>query len=77
MKAMTAKQHLAIHDREIAAMRALLREGIPMVAEIRRLTLETRRDLRAVAAMQKRIDAAIDRMVDSRATTNGHTKTKT
>ena len=77
MKAVTAKEHLAIHDREIAAMRALLREGIPMVAEIRRLTFETRRDLRAAAAMQKRNEEAIKQMIDSRRTTNGHTKTKT
>jgi hypothetical protein len=74
---MTTKEHLSLHDPQIAAMRALLREGIPMVAEIRRLTLETRRDLRAVAAMQKRIEEAIIRMVDSRAKKNGHTKTKT
>jgi hypothetical protein len=73
---MTAKEHLAVHDKQIAAMRALLREGISMVVEIRQLTLETRRDLRAVAAMQKRNEAAINRLVDSRGATNGHTKTK-
>jgi hypothetical protein len=73
---MTAKEHLAVHDKQIAAMRALLREGISMVVEIRRLTLETRRDLRAVAAMQKRNEAAINRLVDSRGATNGHTKSK-
>ena len=76
MRAMTAKEHLAVHDKQIAAMRALLREGISMVVEIRQLTLETRRDLRAVAAMQKRNEAAINRLVDSRGATNGHTKTK-
>jgi len=73
---MTAKEHLSLHDRQIAAMRALLREGIPMVAEIRRLTIETRRDLRATAALQKRNEEAINRLVDSRAATNGHTKRK-
>jgi len=74
---MTAKEHLAVHDKQIAAMRALLREGIPMVAEIRRLTLETRRDLRAVAAMQKRNEEALKQLIDSRRTTNGHTIART
>jgi hypothetical protein len=74
---MTTKEPLAVHDKQIAAMRALLREGIPMVAEIRRLTLETRRDLRIVVALQKRNEAALKQMIDTRRTTNGHTKTKT
>jgi hypothetical protein len=73
---MTTKEHLSLHDRQIAAMRNILREGIPMVAEIRRLTLETRRDLRAVAAMQKRSEEALKQIIDSRRTTNGHTKRK-
>jgi hypothetical protein len=76
MKIMTAKEHLALHDKQIAAMRAVLREGIPLMAEIRRPTFETRRDLRATAAMQKRNEDAINRMIDSRRTTNGHTKGK-
>lgn len=67
MRPKTAQEDLAVHDKQIAAMRALLREGIPMVAEIRRLTLETRKDLRAVAALQRR---------NSRRTTNGRTKNK-
>jgi hypothetical protein len=46
------------------------------VAEIRRLTLETRRDLRAVAAMQKRTEEALKQIVDSRRATNGRTKGK-
>jgi hypothetical protein len=74
---MKTKEHLSLHDKQIAAMRAVLREGIPMVAEIRRLTLETRRDLRATAIMQKRNEEAIKQLIDSRRTTNGHTKTKT
>ena len=77
MRPMTTKEHLAVHDKQIAAMRALLREGIPMVAEIRRLTLETRKDLRVAAALQKRTEESLQRMIDSRRTTNGHTKTKT
>jgi len=47
-----------------------------MVAEIRRLTLETRKDQRAAAAMQKRNEEALKQIIDSRRTTNGHTKHK-
>ena len=57
---MTAKEHLAIHDKQIASMRNLLRVGIEQVAEIRRLTLEGRRDLRATNAGLKRIEAALE-----------------
>jgi hypothetical protein len=73
---MTTKEHLSLHDRQIAAMRDLLREGIPMVAEIRRLTLETRKDLRAVALLQKRNEEALKQIIDSRRATNGHAKGK-
>ena len=57
---MTTKEHLAAHDKQIAAMRKLLHEGIQYVAEMRRLTLETRRDLRATNAGLKRIEAALE-----------------
>jgi hypothetical protein len=70
MKTMTAKEHLSLHDRQIAAIRALLQEGM-------RLMIETRKDLRATAALQKRTEESLQRMIDSRRTTNGHTKTKT
>ena len=49
---------MALHDKQIAAIRNLLRGGIEQVAEIRRLTLETRRDLRATNAGLRRIEAA-------------------
>ena len=70
MKTMTAKEHLSLHDRQIAAIRALLQEGM-------RLMIETRKDLRATAALQKRTEESLQRMIDSRRTTNGHNKTKT
>jgi hypothetical protein len=44
------------------------------VAEIRRPTLETRRDLRAIAALQKHNDEALKQLIDSRRATNGCTK---
>jgi hypothetical protein len=73
---MKTKEHPSLHDRQIAAMRALLREGIPLVAETRRLMFETRKDLRAIAAIQKRTGQKLERLLDSRLATNGHTKGK-
>ena len=66
---MTTKENLSLHDRQIAAIRALLQEGM-------RLTIETRKDLRVIAAIQKRTDEKLERMMDSRQTTNGRTKGK-
>lgn len=48
----TTKERLDRHDKQIAAIRNLLKGGIEMVKEIRTLTLETRKDLRKLAAMQ-------------------------
>jgi hypothetical protein len=57
---MTTKEHLALHDKQIAqhdkqikAMRELMHEGI-------RLMVETRRDLRTITAGVKRIEAALE-----------------
>jgi hypothetical protein len=44
---MTTKEHLDKHDRQIAAIRALIQEA-------KRIGVEARKDLRAIAAMQKR-----------------------
>jgi hypothetical protein len=57
---MTTKEHLAVHDKQIAAIRKLIHEGMQYVGEIRRLTLETRRDLRATNAGLRRIEAALE-----------------
>jgi len=38
--------------------------------------IETRKDLRTIAAMQKRNEATIRQLIDSRRATNGHTKKK-
>jgi hypothetical protein len=61
---MTAKDHLARHDRESAAhdkqigvIRDLVKEGM-------RLTIETRKDLRAIAAAQKRTDLKFEALID-------------
>jgi hypothetical protein len=69
MRPVTTKEHLALHDKQIAAIRALLQEGI-------RLMVETRRELRATATLTRKNAEALDRIIDSRRTTNGHTKGK-
>ena len=77
---MTVTEHLDRHDKQIAAIRNLVKDGIKMVVEIRSLTLETRRDIRKLAAMQvsteaaqKRTDASLHALIDSlRGGGNGH-----
>jgi len=72
---MTVTERLDKHDKQIASMRDLVKEGIKMVVETRRLALETRRDLRELAAAQKRTDASLRALIDSlHGGGNGHTK---
>jgi hypothetical protein len=67
---MTTKEHLAAHDKQIAAIRALIQEGM-------RLMVETRRELRTTATLTRQNAEALKQLIDSRRTTNGHTKAKT
>ena len=79
---MTVTQRPDKHDKQIAAVRDLGKEFVKMVVEIRRLTLETRKDIRKLAAMQltteaaqKRTDASLRALIDSlRGGGNGHIK---
>jgi Spy/CpxP family protein refolding chaperone len=72
---MTVAQRLDQHDKQIAAIRDLVKEGIKMVVETRRLALETRRDLRELAVAQKRTDASLHALIDSlHGGGNGHTR---
>ena len=72
---MTTKEHLEKHDRQIAAIRELIHEGM-------RLVIETRKDIRTLAAAQARTqaaqartDASLKALIDSmRGGGNGHTK---
>ena len=71
----TLKERVDKHDKQIASIRNLLEGGIKMVVEIRRLTLETRRDLRELAAAQKRTEANLNALISSlRGGGNGHTE---
>jgi hypothetical protein len=68
---MTVTQRLDQHDKQI---RDLMKEGIKMVVETRRLALETRKDLRELAAAQKRTDESLHALIGSlRGGGNGHT----
>jgi Spy/CpxP family protein refolding chaperone len=72
---MTVTERLDKHDKQIAAIRDLVKEGVRMVVETRRLALETRKDLRELAAAQKRTDESLRALIDSlRGGGNGHTK---
>jgi hypothetical protein len=74
---MITKQHLEKHDKQIAAIRDLVQQGM-------RLVLETRKDIRSLAAAQKRTEAAQQRteaslkaLIDGlRGSGNGHAKRK-
>jgi signal transduction histidine kinase len=59
----------AQHDKQIKAIRELIHEGM-------RLMIETRKDLRTLAAAQKRTDAALRAYIERAGTQNGHTKRK-
>ena len=65
------QERLDKHDKQIAAIRDLVKEGM-------RLMIETRKDLRTLAAAQKRTDASLKAFIDTlrRSGGNGHSKTK-
>ena len=63
----TLPEGLDKHDRQIAAIRDLVHEGM-------RMMIETRRDLRALAAAQKKTDASLRAFLDSHKRGNGNGK---
>ena len=74
----TTQERLDKHDKQTAAIRDLLKEGM-------RLMIETRKDLRALAVAQKKTEANLQRtdlnlqaLIDTMRRTggNGHSKTK-
>jgi hypothetical protein len=72
---MTLKERVDLHDRQIAAIRNLVKEGISLVVETRRIALETRKDLREVVAIQKRTEQKLETLVNTlKRGSNGHSK---
>ena len=65
---MTTTERLDRHDRQIAAIRALIQDGM-------RLVVETRKDMRTVVAMQKRTEEKLEALIGSlKRGGNGHAK---
>ena len=62
---MAVTERLDKHDKQIASIRDLVKEGIKMVVETRRLALDTRKDLRELAAAQKRTDTSLHALIES------------
>jgi hypothetical protein len=64
------QEHLEKHDRQIAAIRALVLEGM-------RLVVETRKDIRTLAAAQKRTEASLQTLINTmQRGGSGHPRTK-
>ena len=64
------------HDRQIAAISGLVQEGMRPAVQWRKETLEFRREMRELAAIQKRTDLKLEALIDSlrRGGGNGHAK---
>ena len=72
---MTEKQRLDHHDKQIAAIRNLVHEGMRLVVETRRDIAQTRKDMRMLAAAQKKTDESLKALIDTmRGGGNGHGK---
>jgi hypothetical protein len=54
----TTKEHLTLHDKQIAAIRNLVQEGM-------RLVIETRKDIRALVAPQQRTERNLETLVNT------------
>ena len=66
--ALTVKLRLDQHDKQIAAIRNLIHEGM-------RLMVETRKELRALTAAQIKTDRSLKALIDTmRGGSNGHGK---
>ena len=55
---MTAAEHLKLHDKQIAAIRALVHEGMKLV-------IETRKDMRLMLQSQKRTEKNLADLIAS------------
>ena len=72
---MTTKEHLSLHDRQIAVIRDLVREGMQLVIGTRIDLRALAKDLRALAAAQKRTEEELKMLMATlRRGGNGRTK---
>ena len=51
---MTTKEHLTKHDREIAAIRLLIKEGMRLVVRVQQAQVRTEASLKALIDAQRR-----------------------
>jgi hypothetical protein len=67
---MTVTERLDRHDRQIASIRELVQEGM-------RLVVQTRKDIRSLAAAQKRTEDNLQLLINTmRRGGNGHQKSR-
>ena len=62
---MTAKEHLSKHDHEITAIRKLILIGMKSLNQQQQESIKFRRELRALAAAQKKTEAALRGLIES------------
>jgi hypothetical protein len=75
----TLKERVDKHDRQITAINTLLKQGIRLLyqfqAENRQGAMEMRKELKALAAAQRRTEKTLDAFIGSmRRGSNGHGK---
>ena len=79
MGQLTVKQRLDQHDKQIAAIRKLIHDGMRLVLESRResdrAAAQLRKELRELAAAQKKTEESLKAFINSmRGGGNGHSK---
>ena len=73
MGQLTTKQRLDQHDKQSAAIRNLIHEGMRLGVEIRKDMATMRKELRQLAAAQKKTDESLKSLIDTmRGGSNGH-----
>lgn len=74
----TLKERVDKHDREIGAIRKLIMQGMRLLTnherESRQEHAQIRKELKELAAAQKRTEASLQRFIDSMYRGNGHAK---
>ena len=60
---MTASEHLKLHDKQIAAIRALVKEGMRMMIDQRTDMWSMRKEMRAMLESQKRTEKNLANLI--------------
>jgi hypothetical protein len=71
---LNTKEHLSKHDREIAAIRTLIKTGMRLLVRNQQQINELIAAQKRTDGAQKRTDAALRALIETRA--NGHTRRK-